>query len=159
MTGRGIRVGALAAAFAASLAAGAARAADVAVEEAWARASAGPARNGAAYVTLANRGGATALVGVESPVAARAELHGHVMDGDVMRMRAMPEVALEAGARVAFAPGGLHVMLMGLAAPLEEGGVFPLVLRFADGDARTVEIAVGGVAAAGPPAAHGAHNY
>ena len=73
-----------------------------------------------------------------------------------MRMRALGRVPLAAGGRVTFAPGGLHLMLMGLAAPLTEGTAFPLTLRFADGDSRTVEVAVGSVAAAAPPAHHGA---
>ena len=150
---------ALAAVFAAGLASGAAAAADVDVEAAWARASAGPARNGVAYVTLANRGGPTALVGAETPVAARAELHAHVMDGDIARMRQVERVELAAGGRVAFAPGGLHLMLMELDTPLAEGASFPLTLRFADGDTRTVEVAVGGVAAAEPPAPQGAHSH
>ncbi len=142
---------ALAAALAAILASAAAPAAEIVVENAWARASAGPARNGAAYVTLFNRGADIALTGVETPAAGRAELHVHVLDGDVARMRPVPSVALPAHERVAFAPGGLHVMLRDLRAPLEEGAIFPLTLRFADGDSRTVQVMVGGVGAATPP--------
>ena len=141
----------LAAAAAAALACGAAGAADIRVEDAWARASAGAARNGAAYVTLVNRGGAAALIGVESSAAARAELHMHIMDGDMARMRPAGSVPLPAGARVALAPGGLHIMLLGLRAPLREGASFPMTLRFDDGDARAIEVIVGGVAAAAPP--------
>ena len=136
----------------------AAAAAEVEVEAAWARASAGPARAGAAYVALVNRGPAAALVGVETPAAARAELHVHVMDGGVARMRRLEKVALPAGGRVDFAPGGLHVMLSGLAAPLVEGAEFPLTLRFADGDSRTVAVRVGGVAADSPPPDRGAEE-
>ena len=141
----------LAAALGALFASLAAAAAEVEVEAAWARASAGPARAGAVYVALVNRGAAAALIGVETPAAERAELHTHVMDGDMARMRRLEEVALPAGGRVAFAPGGLHVMLSGLAAPLVEGAEFPLTLRFADGDSRTVAVRVGGVAADSPP--------
>ena len=126
-------------------------AADVSAEAAWARASAGPARNGAAYVTLLNRGADAALVGAETPASARVELHNHVRDGDVVRMRRVDSVALPAGERVALAPGGLHVMLLGLAAPLEEGASFPLTLRFDDGDSLTVAVSVGGVAASAAP--------
>ena len=142
----------LAAAAAAAFACGAAGAADIRVEDAWARASAGAARNGAAYVTLVNRGAAAALIGVESSAAARAELHMHIMDGDMARMRPAGSVPLPAGARVALAPGGLHIMLLGLRAPLREGASFPMTLRFDDGDSRAIEVIVGGVAAAAPPA-------
>ena len=126
-------------------------AADVSAEAAWARASAGPARNGAAYVTLLNRGADAALVGAETPASARVELHNHVRDGDVVRMRRVDSVALPAGERVALAPGGLHMMLLGLAAPLEEGASFPLTLRFEDGDSLTVTVSVGAVAASAAP--------
>ncbi len=136
---------------AAFMAAGAAHAADIDVESAWARASAGPAANGAAYVTLVNHGSATALVAVETDVARRAELHTHIMDGDLMKMRPVAMVDLPAGERVVFKPGGLHVMLMGLIAPLREGDSFSLVLRLADGDARTAEVAIGSAAAAEAP--------
>ena len=97
------------------------RAADVLAEAAWARASAGPARNGAVYLTLVNRGADAALVGAETPASERVELHGHVMDGDTMGMRRLDAVALPAGGRVMLAPGGRHAMLLGLAAPLKEG--------------------------------------
>lgn len=136
----------------AALASGAVGAADVHVEEAWARASAGAARNGAAYVTLVNRGADAALIGVESPAAERAELHMHIMDGDMARMRPAGSVPLPEGARVTLAPGGLHIMLMGLRAPLREGSSFAMTLRFDDGDSRDIEVAVGGVAAAAAPA-------
>lgn len=56
-------------------------------EQAWARASAGPAKAGAAYMTLANHGhDADRLVGVKSNLAKRTEIHNHVMDGGVMKM-------------------------------------------------------------------------
>ncbi len=128
-----------------------ARAADVSAEAAWARASAGPARNGAAYVILLNRGADAALVGAETPASARAELHGHTRNGDVVRMRRFDSIALPAGGRVTLAPGGAHIMLLGLAAPLEEGSSFPLTLRFDDGDSLAVAVAVGGVAASAAP--------
>ena len=148
--GMGVRI---AAAFAAALASASAGAADVHVEDAWARASAGAARNGAAYVTLVNRGADAALIGAESPAAARAELHMHIMDGGMARMRPAGGVPLPAGARVTLAPGGVHIMLMDLHAPLLEGAWFPMTLRFDDGDSRETKFAVGGVAAAAPPAA------
>ena len=128
------------------------RAADVLAEAAWARATAGPARNGAVYLTLVNRGADAALVGAETPASERVELHGHVMDGDTMGMRRLNAVALPAGGRVTLTPGGRHAMLLGLAAPLKEGASFPLTLRFDDGDSLVVRVAVGGVAAAAPPA-------
>jgi copper(I)-binding protein len=54
------------------------------------------------------------------------------MQDGVMRMRAVEAVEVPAHGQVALEPGGLHVMLIGLKAPLEEGGSFPLKLVFAN---------------------------
>ena len=149
-----VRGAALTLCVAALFAAAPAAAAEMAVEAAWARASAGAARAAAVYMTMRNPGPAQALVGAATPLAERAQLHTHIMDGDIARMRPVDRVALEAGGSVVFAPGGLHVMLFGLVQPLREGAVFPLTLHFEDGKSRTVDIAVGTVAAMAPPAGH-----
>lgn len=52
------------------------------------------------------------------------------MDGGVMRMRKLDGVDLPSGGTIALAPGGLHMMLFGLKAPLRAGTSFPLELRF-----------------------------
>ena len=110
----------------------------------WARASAGAAPTGAAYLTLRNDGAeADRLVGVETPAAERAELHTHLHEDGVMKMRRVEGgIALPAGESVALAPGGLHVMLFGLAAPLEEGTRFPMTLVFKKAGRLAVEIQV-----------------
>lgn len=113
---------------------------DLAIGHPWARVSA--ATNGAAYMTITTRGGADRLVAVSAPIAARAELHTHVMDGNVMRMRQVPAIAVQPGAPAALAPGGLHVMLFGLKEPLVEGLEFPLTLTFEKAGSITVEVGV-----------------
>ena len=106
---------------------------DIVVEIAWARASAGPARNGAAYVTLRGNQMSDSLIGVTSEAAEKAELHTHINDGNVMKMRHVEAISVDAGAIVKMAPGGLHIMLMGLKAPLIKGTTLPLTLIFAKG--------------------------
>lgn len=102
----------------------------VAVNGAWARATPPHAANGAAYLTLTSPA-ADALVGVSSPVAGKAELHRMTMDGNVMHMRPVEGgLDLPAGKPVTLAPGGLHIMLMGLKAPLQQGQAVPLHLTF-----------------------------
>ena len=138
-------------------------AADIEVTAAWARATAGAGKNGAAYVSLTNRGADTAIVGAESPVAERVSLHGHQMDGDVMRMRPVDRIDMPSGGDVTMAPGGLHIMLMGLVKPLAEGDHFPLSLELADGQTVTSTVMVGGVGAMGPEEvsdhnSHGGHE-
>lgn len=91
------------------------------------------ATTGAAYVgDVANTGPeADALIGATSPAAERVEMHRMRMDGDVMRMRAVSEVAVPAGAHVALtSAGGHHLMLIGLRKPLVVGDQVPLKLRF-----------------------------
>jgi copper(I)-binding protein len=121
------------------------------IEHPWARASAGMAKTGAAFVTIGNQGAeADRLLSVSTPVAATAELHTHMMDGDgVMKMRQVEAVELAPGTESRLAPGGLHIMLMGLAAPLVEDATFPLTLRFEHAGELTVEVEVGSVAAMG----------
>jgi len=123
---------------------------DIAVSDAWARATPGAARNGAAYVTIANRGGtADRLVAARSPVAGRVEIHTHDMSGGVMRMRKLDGVAVAAGSAFRFEPGGHHLMLIGLAAPLREGQHFPLALRFEKSGWTEFTVRVLGVGAQG----------
>jgi len=110
------------------------------------------------YMSIANAGpGDDRLVAAESPVAGRAEIHEMRMEGDVMKMRELMDgLPLPAGETVELAPGGNHVMLMDLAAPLEEGGTVPLTLVFEQ--AGRVEVVLD-IAAPGARAAHGAHGH
>lgn len=95
----------------------------------WARPSAG--QTGAAYFIIENKGKADdALVSVESGVADKVQIHDMTMDGMVMRMRRLEKLPLPAGQTVRVAPGGLHIMLIGLKAPLKDGDMFPMRLVF-----------------------------
>lgn len=135
----------------------AAAAAPVTATAAWARASAGGAKAGAAYLSLANGGpSADRLLAASTPVAAKAELHTHLNENGVMKMRRVDGVDLPAGGSVEFAPGGLHVMLMGLAKPLAEGDSFPLTLTFEHAGTVTVGVQV---RAAGAMDAGMAHKH
>ncbi len=116
------------------------------------------ARTGAAYFSVTNKGGSQdRLLRASSPRATAVELHSMSMDGNVMRMRAMPAVALPAGAMVKLEPGGLHVMLSGLKQPLKAGERFPVTLVFENAGPVTVEIAVVAAGAAASDAKSGAH--
>ncbi|MGZ9079432.1 MAG: copper chaperone PCu(A)C [Burkholderiales bacterium] len=104
-----------------------ASAADIKVENAWARATAPGQKTGSAYVELTSPADA-ALVAAGSPLAARVELHSMTLEGGVMRMRALPRIDLPAGKTVKLAPNGLHLMLIDLKRPLKAGDKLPLVL-------------------------------
>jgi hypothetical protein len=102
---------------------------DLVVENPWARESV--TRTGAAYLTVRNGGDADdRLIGVASEAADKALLHSSVMQDGVMRMRPVEAVEVPAHGAAVLEPGGVHVMLIGLKAPLEEGGSFALTLAF-----------------------------
>lgn len=133
----------------------------VLVQDAWVRATvAGQSATGAFMTLTAPQ--ATRLVEVRSPLAGVAEVHEMKLDGDVMRMRAVPVLALPAGQAVALKPGGFHLMLMNLRAPAKAGERVPLTLVFegADGQRRTQELSatVRALTASAPAAAPGGHG-
>ena len=103
----------------------------VQVQGAWARASVPGQKATGAFMTLTAPAGAT-LVGVSTPAAGLAEVHEMKMEGDVMKMRALPSLALPAGQAVELKPGGYHVMLLDLKAPLAKDSTVPLTLVFQD---------------------------
>ncbi|MEH0195298.1 copper chaperone PCu(A)C [Caulobacter sp. CCNWLY153] len=102
----------------------------VAVEGAWCRAAPKGAPAGGCYLTL-KAVVADRLVSVETPAAARAEIHTMSMDGGVMRMRKLSDgLALPAGQPVALKPGAEHLMVIGPKIDLVVGASVPLTLRF-----------------------------
>jgi periplasmic copper chaperone A len=124
----------------------AAFAADMMVMDAVARASLVPtAKTGAIYFTLMNHGAVDdKLLSATSPASETVELHETQMDGDVMKMRAIEGgVALAAGATVEFKTGGMHVMLVGLKAPLKEGDTIQVELNFEKAGMIKVDVPVG----------------
>ncbi len=117
-------------------------AATVTVDKPFARKAMKAQRNSAAFMTLHNSGPAVAIVDAESPVAEIVELHTHVHDNGVMRMRKIDKIDLPAGASVALQPGGLHVMMLGLKKDLNDGDAVPVTLVFDDGSRKTIEAPV-----------------
>jgi copper(I)-binding protein len=104
--------------------------AQVQVSDAWARATVVGQKGTGAFMKLTAPEGAT-LVGAVSPVAGVVEIHEMAMEGNVMRMRALPKgLALPAGKAVELKPGGYHVMLMDLKQQLKAGEKVKLDLQF-----------------------------
>ena len=110
----------------------------------------------AGYLSLDNRGAADRLLAASTAVAERVELHAMWLEGDVMRMRMRDAIDLPAGAKVEFKPGGMHLMFIGLKAPLKVGEKFALTLRFEK--AGTVEVVVNVQATASAAGAASAHQ-
>jgi hypothetical protein len=121
---------------------------ELTVDHPWARASAGQMKTGAAYLTITNDGEqADRLIGLATPVAERAALHTVTMEGNIAKMRAVQAVEIKPGEPAVLEPGGVHIMLIGLRAPLEEGETFPITLTFEKTGKVDVEVIVFGVGA------------
>lgn len=124
----------------ATLIAPAAWAAEVAVTDAWVRATMPGQKTSGAYLQIQSDADAR-LVGVSSPVAPRAEVHEMKMDGDVMRMRELKALDLPRGKPVVLEPGGYHIMLMNLKKPISAGESVPLTLVIESaGERQTVDV-------------------
>jgi len=110
----------------------------------WARATPPTAPAGGGYMTITNKGAhPDRLVAVKSPAAGMVQVHEMKMEGNVMRMRELDGgLAIPPGATVALAPGGLHLMMMGLKAPLKQGERVPVTLVFEKAGTIDVELAV-----------------
>lgn len=126
------------------------------INHAWARATPGKSDIGAAYLTIESPT-ADRLVAASTPAAKEAQLHTMTMTGMVMKMRPLAALNIPAGHPIALAPGGVHVMLIGLKSPLKAGQSFPLTLTFAKAGQRTVDVAVEPVGASGPGSAATQH--
>ncbi len=122
----------------------------VEVQQPWARATPGGAKAGAVYLTLIDHGAADTLTGVETPAAGMAMIHESYEEGGVSKMRMLDDVALTPDKPVQFKPGGLHIMLTDLPAPLKQGTTFPLTLSFGKAAPVTVTVKVLAPGASGP---------
>ena len=115
--------------------------ADITVKDPWVRATVPQQKATGAFMQI-TAPKAARLVEARSPVAGVTEIHEMTMDNDIMRMRAVPGIDLPAGKAVELKPGGYHVMLMDLKAPITEGQEVPvtLVIEGADKKRETVVI-------------------
>lgn len=120
----------------------------------WARATAPSAANGAAYLSLSTTGTADALVSASTPAAKKAELHTHLHENGVMKMRPVADIPVAPGTPAKLEPGGLHIMLLGLEKPLAAGSSFPLTLTFKQAGTITVDVKVEAAGASGEPQGH-----
>ena len=115
-------------------------------------------KNGAVYLTLTNHGHLSdQFIGATTPIAEYAEIHTYLMEDGMMKMRKVNQVELPPNEEVAFAPGGSHIMLIGLSQTLKEGERFPLMLHFKEAGQTMVEVII--EAAGATSAAHSEHDH
>jgi len=105
--------------------------AQIEIENAWARATPPGAETAAGYMTIRNKSSSPdRLIRVASPLATRVEMHVHIHDGDVMRMRQVKGYDIPANGSLELKSGGAHLMFVGIKRPFKEGEKIPVTLRF-----------------------------
>jgi periplasmic copper chaperone A len=129
-----------------------ARSGPLEVDTPWARATIGTARPAVPYVTFRNTGDQLdELVDISMPAAARPEVHAMTEADGVMKMRPAGPLELPPGAEVHLEPGGMHIMLMGLRQPLEEGESIPITFTFRQAGDIIVSAPITSLTARTPP--------
>ncbi len=131
---------------------------DVHIQSPWARALPPTSPNGAVYLTLTNHGAhPDKLLGASADIAEHVEVHSHILEDGMMKMRRVESVILPPHEDVLFAPSGHHIMLIGLKQPLVVGDRFPLLLNFEQTEQALVEVMVQMADAEGAGKLH--HNH
>ncbi|WP_411851135.1 copper chaperone PCu(A)C [Stenotrophomonas sp. LGBM10] len=121
----------------------------IAHDAAWIRLPPPAAQVAAGYIQLHNAGADDRLLAASSKGFAQVQIHAMRMDGEVMRMHALPDgLPLPSGTSVALQPGGYHLMLMTPKRPLQDGQVVQVRLQFERAGTLPVEFVVRDVAAA-----------
>lgn len=135
-----------------------AQAADIQVTAPFMRAAPVVGGNGAAFFVLNNHGDADRLIAAESEVSKTVELHTHVKDGDIYRMRKVDAIAIPMHGTAELKPGGDHLMFIGLNAPLKEGTQVPVTLVFEKAGKIKIEVPVQAAGAMAPAAGMMQHH-
>jgi copper(I)-binding protein len=132
--------------------------AQIQVEKPWARATAPGAKVAGGYMVMRNNGAAPdRLVAASSPAAAKVELHVHINDNGVMRMREARGYDVPAKAALELKPGGAHLMFLDIKRPFKEGEKVPVKLKFEKAGEVSAEFHVGRLGESAAPAAHPKH--
>ena len=142
--------------FSAGVLAGAAD--NVSVQDPYVRLAPPNAAATAAFMVIRNTGDKDVkVVKADNPVSKATELHTHLNEGGVMKMRPVPAIEIRAKGEAVLRPGGLHVMMIDLKAPIKEGDSVPITLTFDDGSSKQVDAKVLRATAAPAPTEHKQH--
>lgn len=124
----------------------------ITISDPWVRATPGKAKNGAGYLEIHNMGEPDRLLSASSNVSKRTELHTHIADNGIMRMRKIEGgIELPHGGTAVLKPHGNHVMLMGLDKPLKEGEMVHLTFTFEKAGEISIDVPVMPVGHMGSP--------
>jgi len=109
----------------------------------WSRPTVSGMPTGVAYLSITNRGlRQDTLLYASTPMAERVEFHRTSFEAGMAHMRPVNTLVIQPNSTVKAEPGGLHLMLVDLKAPLVEGSMVPLVLHFESAGEITVQIKV-----------------
>jgi copper(I)-binding protein len=128
------------------------KAGDIVITQAWSRATPNGAKIGSGYLTIENKGTAPDhLTAVSADVAGKVEVHEMAMNNGVMTMRPLDGgLTIDPGKTVTLAPGGYHLMMFDLKAPLKQGDKLPVTLEFEKAGKVKLSLDVQGIGAQGP---------
>ncbi len=113
-------------------------ASELVIKHPYARATPPHATTSAVFLKLENSSKVErTIISATTPAAEKVELHTHVMEGDVMKMRQVKNIKIPATATTELKPGGLHIMLFELQQQFKEGREIEVSLHFANGDTQT----------------------
>jgi copper(I)-binding protein len=116
---------------------------NVSVQDAYVRLAPPNAPATGAFMVIKNNGDKDVKVlKADNPASKVTELHTHLNDGGVMKMRPVPGIDIKAKGEAVLKPGGLHIMMIDLKAPMKEGDVVPMTLTFDDGSIKQVDAKV-----------------
>ena len=124
------------------------------VEQAYTRSTVPGQMAAGGFMKIENKGTADQLVSASSPVAGEVQLHEMAMEGNVMKMRQVKDIAVPAGGSVELKPGGLHLMFMNIKAPLTAGESVPVKLKFAKAGEVEVKMPVNSMGQSGGAMKH-----
>ena len=126
------------------------------IENPWVRTTI-PGRPAAGYMVVRNAGDADdAIVSASAPDAERVELHTHLMENDVMKMRPVEKIDVPAGGSAELKSGGLHLMIFGVTESLKDGNSLPVTVVFEKAGPVKIDFKVKTIA--GGNATRGSHS-
>jgi len=124
------------------------------VDHAYIRATVPGQQVAGGFMKIENKGIADQLLSASSPAAGEVQLHEMAMEGSVMKMRQVKDIPVPAGGSVELKPGGLHLMLMNIKAPLAAGESVLVKLKFAKAGEVEVKMPVNAMGQAGGAMKH-----
>jgi len=117
------------------------------IEDAFTRATAPGQQVAGGFLKIENKGAADQLISASSPAAGEVQLHEMTMEGNVMKMRQVKDIAVPANGAVELKPGGYHLMFLNLKGPFNAGQTVPVKLKFAKAGEVEVKLPVNAVGA------------